>query len=263
MREDLEDKGRFLCLSYQDDIIEWLDEILLTIADGTDNELLRSAIVQYKDAVNGFCGQRKEDIMERARIIDYLTSTYNLNSKASEKIKELQAAANGFQAAMDQITIMQFLIELLELIKQAGKDRVSFTLDQVRESDAEKWMESCKKAAGNIGVELALEGVDQTICYGLGIEFSGTTRDTAVHFGIMTHGKNIHPDDFSIKMPVKKIHAVGNGSNSPNNWWWESTTVGPWFNRALFRYGHEADWQDKNSTLASNVFKYWFSIDTE
>lgn len=263
MRESMENDGRFLCLSYQDDIIAWLDDVLSIIADGTDNELLRSAIIQYIDAVNGFCGQREEDVMEQARIIEYLNGNYNLIGESSERMKELQSVANGFQAAVDRITIMQFLIELYELFKQVGKYKVYLTLNQDRESDAGVWLEDCKKAAGNLGVELALEEVDQSSHFGIGIEFSGTTRDTSVYFGIMAHGKNTHPNDLRISIPMRELEDIGTVSNSSNSWWCRRTTVGSWFNRALFRYRDGVHWQDEHGSLASHVIKNWFLINTE
>jgi hypothetical protein len=84
--------------------------------------------------------------MEQTKIVEYLIGKYNLDGNSSENIKELQSAANGFQAAMDQITIMQFLMELY--VSCSGRMKIRFIphLGQERYSDTELWIEACKKS---------------------------------------------------------------------------------------------------------------------
>jgi hypothetical protein len=260
VRETIENEGRFLCLSYQYDIIAWLDEVLSIITAGTDNELLRSAIVQYKDAVNGFCGQRKEDLMEQSKLVEDLIRRYGFGVNSQETIKDLQSAASGFQSAIDQIAIMQFLIEVRYLLEQNRKDKVYLTVDQVRYSDTELWIEACKKSPRNMGVELALEVSEQDFLYGIGVEFSEPTRKTSVYFGMMAHGRGSHSNSPRISIPKEYLEDKGSISNSADDWWWQCATVGPWFNKALFLYGSDAWWQDSNGNLANHVAN-WFLAD--
>lgn len=260
MREDMEDRGRFLCLSYQHDIISWLDEILFTISNDSGNDLLRSAIVQYKDAVNGFCGQRKEDVMEQSKIVEDLIQHYGLGLNSQGTIKDLQTVASSFLSAIEQIAIMQFLIELRFLLKQNRKDRVNLTLDQVRYSDTDLWIEACKKGFGNMGIELALEESDLELQYGVGLEFSEPTRRASIYFGLMTHGSGSHFKTPRISIPKKHLEDLGSISQSDNAWWGQCSTVGQWFNQALFLYGVDAKWQDSRGSLVNHVAK-WFLIE--
>lgn len=257
-RETLEKQNRFLCLSYKDDVIAWLDDVLQTLEPGTDQDLLRSAIIQYKDAVDGFCGQRNEDNMEQAKIVEYLVGKFNLDGRSSEAIQELQSAANGLQAAMDQITIMQFLLELYELLRQDGNHRVYLVLDQDRESDSKKWIDRCKTITGTIGVELALEESDKSPIYGIGIEFEKTTRETSVYFGIMAHDNGLKFKAPKIGIPIK-LEGIGSFSSSAYDWWWHVAAVESWFKQALFRFGYDGNWQNENGSLALYAYNNWFS----
>jgi hypothetical protein len=261
LREKMENESRFLCLSYQDDVVAWLKKVLSIIADGTDTKLLQSAIVQYQDAVIGFCGQREEDVMEKAEIVENLIGHYGLTENSGPKIKELQAAAIGFQSAMDQIVIMQFLIDLYEVLRQDGNDRVYLTVAQDRKSDIKSWLKACKGVAHNIGVELALEAIEQKVQYGIGIEFSEITRETSVCFGMMAHGEGSISNVPYRRIPMNLLKEVGEVSSSINKYWWENTLVNqPWFNQTLFLYGPNARWQDSEGNLTNHVAK-WFLVD--
>jgi len=247
--------GRFLCLSYEDDIVTWLEHLLQETTD-PGQELLRSALIQYKDAVLGFCGLRKEVTMERAHIVDELIKRYGLSDASRMTVADLLETAHGFASAVDYITVLQFLIELRMALIQTGHERVVFTLGQQRYEVEAVWVAACKDHPTDLGVEIVREGIGQPQ-YGIGIEFSEATRGTSLYFGIMAHNCGVASAPAPMKLPYDSLREIGKVFETPFNWWWQYASPNSWFNEALFRYGNNMHWQDSYGSLAQHVAKNW------
>ena len=85
-------EGRYLVLSYKDDIIPWLERLRNTLAMETDDrekiELLRSGITQYLEYLKQLFATNQYKEMEK-ELREFVEEQLDLNNEASEKKKEL------------------------------------------------------------------------------------------------------------------------------------------------------------------------------
>lgn len=255
-REDLERSKRFLCISYADHISGWLDDALKETSV-SEHALLGSALMQYKDAVEGFCGNRKEDNMEQIAIVSGLVSRLGSDRIAATDIGTLQDASAAIQRAVDHFAIIHFLADIRAQLIELGHARVALTIGQERYDDEDRWIQASLVESSGLGVELVMENGEPEP-FGIGLEFSEATRNASVYFGTMAHGNGLKSKAPSVAAPIGLLESICNYSTDACEWWWHHARPNSWFNQALFRFGNGADWQNEFQSLSRHVVDSWF-----
>lgn len=251
----LEKQKRFLCISYKEHILKWLNDVLDEMSD-SKQELLRSALMQYRDAVQGLCKIRKDNDMEHSAIVADLISRYNPDTADGESIEILQDTAGCIQRAVDHYAILYFLIDMKKQLLDLGSKRVRLTIGQNRYEDTAQWIRESQVKSSPLGIEIALETPEQEK-FGLGLEVSETTRQATITFGVMAHGNGSSTKAPSFKIPQDLLKEIENYSIEACEWWWQYASPNSWFNEALFRYGTKATWQESNRSLVQHIIQYW------
>ncbi len=255
-REELERSKRFLCISYADHITGWLDDALKETSV-SEHALLGSALLQYKDAVEGFCGSRKEDNMEQIAIVSDLVSRLGSDRIAATDIGTLQDACAAIQRAVDHFAIIHFLADIRAQLIELGHARVALTIGQERYDDEDRWIRESLVESNGLGVELVMENGGQKQ-FGIGLEFSEATRNASVYFGTMAHGNGLKSKAPPVAAPIGLLESICNYSTDACEWWWHHARPNLWFNQALFRFGNGAAWQNEFQSLSHHVVANWF-----
>lgn len=256
-REGLERSRRFICISYAEHIVAWLDDALRE-PSVSEYDLLRSALLQYKDAIEGFCGIRKDNNMEQGAIVSDLIKRYGSDRIAAMDIGTLQDASTAIQRAVDHLAILHFLSDIRARLIELGHARVAFTIGQERYFDEERWVHDSLDDPSGLGVELVME-IGESERFGVGLEFAEATRNASIYFGIMAHGNGLKAKLPSVALPQRLLEDIGNYSTDACEWWWQYAIPGSWFNQALFRFGNCSAWQDENQSLSRHVVNNWIA----
>ena len=256
MIENLVKENRFANISYEIDILQWLNSL---VVDKQIEEVLHSALIQYEDSIKGLCRLKEEDKMEDTVFAKKLFDDYGKLNR-----KELSEVLDVVELIRNQIcftAIVNFIRELYSLLSPSNT--VYYTHHQKRYPNEEEWLEKILTDRMDVGLEVALEEKGSHK-FGLAIEFSSMDLNTSVDYGIMSHGnsnngKTDSPNIFGILSNWR----ADNYQILQNEYWWEVISIGKWFTSALFRTGNHANWQENQLKLVEHVQTLWFMEDLE
>jgi hypothetical protein len=216
--DKLTQEEKHIALSYSEDILDWLESLKVK----KEEEILWSALIQYKDLVMGLCKKRERNIMELKEMINNMEEM-GLNTGEND-LKQITKNAVLIQQGCQYFLYLQFLSRLRDRLLEVLNDRgilisIYYTHHQYR-YEAEKklsWEQAVIKDFEYIGLELSLGD-----SVGIGIEIDTITYNPKLYFGIMTHGQAIN----------RNFHLMKTWDNggfriikSNNEWWGESVSV--------------------------------------
>lgn len=257
--QTIKDEGRYASLTYSDDIIPWLEDIITEVK--CSEVELYSAIIQYTDSLKGLCRLKKENIMEDLEFTEMLLEKYgNLNRDDLKlKLDAIELLSNQ----MAFIALVNFMKELYSLLKTSYN--VYYTHHQKRYSNEEYWISEIKKDKTDIGLEVALEQQGSNK-FGLGIELPSIGKYSDIFYGTMSHG--IKENDETIKDQldkllenwIPKVYKI----DYKNPLWFKLIYGNNWVTQGICRVGEPAMWEEKaNRSLAEHLFIFWFKPDLE
>lgn len=181
----LESDGNYFSLSYSNDIIDWLQSIQVKL----EEEILKSALIQYLDLVKGLCLLREENTMELKSMISNMEKL--CNDATREELKQHMKNALLIGQSCNYYLFINFLIELgrsLSEEKEVMNESFSiyYTHHQTRYKleNREDWEKAIAKDFEYIGIEMALEEL-----VGIGFELDKISPNPKLIFGIMLHGE--------------------------------------------------------------------------
>ncbi len=99
-------KGRFIEINYRDHILNFLDRCLKEIytSDATDEEILSSALIQYKNYLEGRFGMRKNEIEYNEKMDEDILQALELKSESPlKRFDEIEKIKNEMINTLDRI----------------------------------------------------------------------------------------------------------------------------------------------------------------
>ena len=181
----LKKNSNYVSLAYSSDILSWLGS--LEVKD--EEHVLKAALVQYIDVIEGLCEFREEDCMDRKSVIDSMSDICgNLDSYA---LQEVLQNTRLIEQGCKFYIFTNFLQELVKGVEDKGGETnpspaIYYTHKQNRykPSDIEEWKRTCMEDFNDIGIELEL---DESA--GIGFELESLLTKPKMYFGVMLHGK--------------------------------------------------------------------------
>lgn len=247
--EAMKDDGRLVFLSYRTDIVGWLRSLN---TNSTQEETLRSALIQYTDSVVGLCKIREKDMLAKHELVDHFLNKYQ--GESFDAIRDVYGSAQLLSDSMSSVYLVRVLVEIRDSLVKRGLPAF-LTFEQKRYERTIEWIETVATNGSHLGVEVPV-GADGTAEHGLAIEFSDTTQQTKLTFGVMGKGNaNTENGRFVERLsedwPDFKI-----GSNS---WWWAFTSNLRWAVSALMQVELDGRWQNhQGEGIIDHIVNNWF-----
>lgn len=245
--EAIKNKNDFLNLSYEIDILNWIRMLPVK-----ETELvLKAALVQYTDLLEGMVRRRGEDEVELKEVVQGMESLYEKGDP-----EEIFLTSRLVERGSKFYLFVNFLEELARYLERKGKQKgvflpLYFTHHQRRYKPSKigKWREDIKEDFEEIGIELGLE---DTVGIGLHlIAVPAGDIKPVVLFGIMMHGTNKETlyrlsDDW----PKKDNHQIFE-ENSKD---WGMYVHVSWIAYSLYKIGDNSHDYDN---ISGWFFKEW------
>jgi hypothetical protein len=258
-RKALIQDGRYSNLTYENDILPWLGD-LIEIVDKKREKELYSALEQYRDSIKGLCRLKEDDQMEDKSFAEALFNKYgNMNRE------DLSEVIDSIELTRNQIcftTVVNFIRELHVLLSPSNT--LFYTHRQKRYCNEGDWLEKVLHDRSWVGLEVALEQSNSEF-FGLAIEFSRMDQRTSVAYGVMSHGKS----DTTSKEPPFSGNILSKWEEDKflvkqNPYWWKVIDLEKWVTSALFRNGTHSNWEKNNNLkLVDHIHTSWFIRDLE
>lgn len=255
MIKKLTDQGAYASISFREDILSWLNDLVLLVNKESEIELY-SALVQYTDAIKGLCRLKEENKVEDISFAKNLFEKYGHLQRT-----ELTEVVDAIELVRNQINftvIVNFIRELHALLSPSNT--VFYTYRQKRYLNEEQWLVEILREPLYIGLEVGLENSGSDM-FGLGIEFSSTDMQANIGYGVMFHG---------LFDPLESVQYPGEILSSwkeegfiieQNQYWSEVIYKGfGWVVSGLIRSKSAAKWETNYKiTLAEHIYLHWFT----
>lgn len=243
-------EGKLLLAAYPETILRWLQKLTTTTRG---EEVLRSAIIQYIDTIEGLCGLREDNVMTKHELVKHFSQKYMHQSR--DDFKEVYAASRSLSESMDTVYLFKVIMEIRHMVAQRGH-RVYLVASQKRYTDEAEWAAAADGYVSYLGIEVPLERKGEAI-HGLAIEFKHTNTNTQLAFGVMGHGqRSVEDKDYGEIVrqanPQWREHAF-----RKSNYWWTYCTNLKSFVQRIFATD-DTEGQDVLADIADN----WFSDQT-
>jgi len=207
-------ENRFKAINYRDDILNWLNNINLENFEKDNNKiiLLNSALIQYKDYLNGQFFYRKGEIEMSNEIIKLLEDQFKINKLGSfnekiEKINEIKRYALDLYNYLTEHEDFLFLEKLGEFEKKVQNTKFK-GIEKIE----------VNKKFGEKFSSIMLYPSDWKEQYSIGISFNNK-------LGQLFYGINNANNDSSDELQ-KTFSEKIDQNNDPNSRWpfgiWES-----------------------------------------
>ncbi|MFA5447310.1 MAG: PD-(D/E)XK nuclease family protein [Sphaerochaeta sp.] len=239
--EKLKDQGSYVSLSYSTDILNWIKSLHVRI----DEHVLKSALLQYTDLLEGLCGLRKENYMDLKSVIKSMSDM--CEDIDSSRLQEVLQNTKLIEKGCQFFIFTKFLQDLEKKIKEKyelapSSPRIFYTYKQnrYRPANIEKWKSDCMNDFEQIGIELELEELA-----GVGFELENLLTKPNMCFGIMFHGTKNETSyglskDWESGKPSERYKIVKENSEL----WGEYIKVN-WIAENLFTIGNKKPEVDK------------------
>lgn len=221
---ELVESNSLMLASYEDTVLPWLKQLN---TKAQDEEVLRSALIQYADALEGLCGMREENLMIKQTLVTHYLEKYE--SASLPDFGEVYEASRLLDRAMEMVQLAKALDYLQERIAERGH-RVFFTQGQKRYMHLSDCVKAASESERYVGIEVPLETSDEAK-HGLAIEFSSTSHRAKLSYGVMGRGQK---NDRASVCQTTLQKEWPDHSFSSSTWWWAHTsgsreTVGAFF----------------------------------
>lgn len=219
---------RYINLTYQKDILEWLERLKTR----EDEKELHAGIIQYIDVVKGITNQRKEIFNMEQEIARELFEKYgNLNRK---QLKEKLRAVYDFQ---NNINLVLFINFFEDVFKEAKGKLLLLCNGKDNYKNIDDWKKDVLNFQDHFGVRFIKAETD--------IKTDLFVRNSNEFILAVTKGKLTDIDYYT----EEEGYESSSGINS-------------WFLNALLATGKEATWEERvGHKLSTHVVKYWFGIE--
>ena len=233
-RENLENKNKFIQLSYNQDILNWINALPIKV----DEHVLQAALIQYKDTLEGLCNLREGNIMELQKTIENMKSVCYGTSQ--EELTAILKNTQTMEQSCKYYIFTKFIIKLgevmIELVKSKNShSEVFLTCNQNRFNPLNQqklWEIEVLNGFSNIGIELSLGK-----SVGFGLELEDFSPKSNLSFGIMLHGK---PSDKSYSLSTDWKDENGTIKLINNDYWKEYVDVS-WLLKMLYSPSFDTD----------------------
>lgn len=225
----LKNDNKFINLSYENDILEWLNRL-----NTRDSEMeLTSGLVQYKDVVKGLTNQRKEVFnMNQELALEYYKQ---YGSLSRDEIRKRTLAAQEF---MNYINLTLFINLFKDIYSEGAEKGVKLLCNgRYDYNDSAEWEKNILNSQKDFGVRC---------------EFQGFYRDLYV--------QNIN-DSGIIYASTKKEDLSQFGDVLENTNYATSVQLNSWFLQALRDEGKQKNWEDKvKHKLSYHILSSWWGV---
>lgn len=255
MRNELLKDRKYVELSYEKDILGWLESLKVKASEN----ILQSALIQYIDLLKGLCELREENIMKFKLVLENMREM--CSNAPQGKIKQISKNAILIKKSCQYYLYLQFITKLGESLSEklkaegGAQNNIFYTHQQNRFAinDRARWEVAVENNPKDIGIEISLGPY-----VGIGLELDAISDNTnsdnpKLYYGIMSHGIKEHNS-----YRLGKGKSVGGLSiiKSNDEWWKEYAFLND-INKALFReLNFSVDTVDKVSDKLINAWKY-------
>jgi len=246
-RDSLLSENRFSCISYQDDILNWLNNLIIK----NDELELKSAIVQYSESIKSICDMQEDDIMHNEVFSAEIFSRYS--SMNRKEIIEFLDSMNLLKDNFATLVFVNFIDDLYQSLKTIKKP--VYTHWQKRFENRNDWLNDISTDYDGFGLELPFISENSI---GIAIEFERVASNPIMTFGIMAHG-NGNSNKAPYPILLKSVESWKGYRFDMSKYWWECNSDFTWVIDGLLRRGKKDDkWEDsEGKTLAEHISK-WF-----
>jgi hypothetical protein len=250
MRNELLKDGKYVELSYEKDILDWLESLKVRV----NENILQSALIQYIDLLKGLCELREENIMGFKLVLENMKKMCS-NASHSE-IKQIAKNAILIQRSCQYYLYLQFITKLVESLSKKLKaegglpNKIFYTHQQNRFAinDRARWEVAVENNPKNIGVEIFLSPY-----VGIGIELDAISDNPKLYYGIMLHGKEEH-NSYHLE---EEWDTNGFSIIKTSDEWWKEYSFINYIIKSMFReLNFEDSLVDDMSYWLINTWKY-------
>ena len=223
----LKEQKRYISLSYQDDILHWLEKV--TTRDSEKE--LAAGLTQYIDVIKGITNQRKEVFNMNQELSMELYNEYGkLNRR---QLREKMLAVHSFE---DNINLVLFINFFEDIYNEANGKLSLICKGRADYTGLDEWKKDVLKTQSHFGVRFTGTGIEKDLIV-------SDIQSGYFLYGYTTDKEPMHPSfgDF-----VKEEGYV------------QAVKPGTWFLNAILACGE--DWESKYGKLSTHVVRNWFDI---